>query len=406
MAGVRGPYTYNAEPRAVQQQQRHGGNRSKYRDPNDMGGKANLMHDARVVRGNTYAAQVATMNQMMAAQALAQTRRRPQQSSKSQQQQQRQQQQQMDQAEIYRPSTPPPVEGRQHMTVQTDNYLEDLIDKPFEADAACQTDLVNDRPVPALFQPQSSGFDKYTWVDPGDLFDYDVAVQPILEVLVGKSLDQALLEVLEEEELKQLSEQQQGWEQLRNAAQAEAQRLEAAELRRFEEKELRLQQAVERQQQEQSVAAKAAARTISKQYLAGLEASVLDRLEKAGHFYDPVLKEVETVFMPWLQTAVAEQLQNVAGSRKLVDALIEKSVTALQERVVARREADQAAYAAEQRRIEEEKVAAVQAAEEERLRVAEAAEAKRVAAELAAAKDAEGEDDEEGDEDEEFSDEV
>ena len=40
------------------------------------------------------------------------------------------------------------------------------------------------------------------------LFHFDLEVQPILEVLVGKTVEQALLEVMEEEELAALRAQQ------------------------------------------------------------------------------------------------------------------------------------------------------------------------------------------------------
>ena len=40
------------------------------------------------------------------------------------------------------------------------------------------------------------------------LFDFDLEVRPILEVLVGKTVEQALLEVMEEEELANLRMQQ------------------------------------------------------------------------------------------------------------------------------------------------------------------------------------------------------
>lgn len=43
---------------------------------------------------------------------------------------------------------------------------------------------------------------------PIQLFDFDLEVRPILEVLVGKTVEQALLEVMEEEELANLRMQQ------------------------------------------------------------------------------------------------------------------------------------------------------------------------------------------------------
>ena len=60
----------------------------------------------------------------------------------------------------------------------------------------------------------------------GDLFDFDIEVKPILEVLVGKNMEQSLLEVMEEEELAHLRAQQRAFEELRNAELVEQQRLE------------------------------------------------------------------------------------------------------------------------------------------------------------------------------------
>ena len=68
------------------------------------------------------------------------------------------------------------------------------------------------------------------------LFDFDVEVKPILEVLVGKTIEQSLLEVMEEEELSNLRSQQRAFEELRNAELVEQQRLEEQERRHKEEK--------------------------------------------------------------------------------------------------------------------------------------------------------------------------
>ena len=68
------------------------------------------------------------------------------------------------------------------------------------------------------------------------LFDFDLEVKPILEVLVGKTVEQSLLEVMEEEELAALKEQQRIFEENRNAELVETQRLEEQERRNREEK--------------------------------------------------------------------------------------------------------------------------------------------------------------------------
>jgi len=61
-------------------------------------------------------------------------------------------------------------------------------------------------------------------------------VKPVLEVLVGKTMEQALIEVMEEEELSNLREQQRQFQELRNAELVEQQRLEEEDRRRRVEK--------------------------------------------------------------------------------------------------------------------------------------------------------------------------
>lgn len=68
------------------------------------------------------------------------------------------------------------------------------------------------------------------------LFDFDLEVRPMLEVLVGKTIEQSLLEVREEEELANLRISQSVYEELHNIELAEIQRLEEQERRHREEK--------------------------------------------------------------------------------------------------------------------------------------------------------------------------
>jgi hypothetical protein len=55
------------------------------------------------------------------------------------------------------------------------------------------------------------------------LFDFDLEVQPILDVLVGRTVEQALIQVLEEEELAALRAQQRRFQQLRAGDKTEQQ---------------------------------------------------------------------------------------------------------------------------------------------------------------------------------------
>lgn len=118
------------------------------------------------------------------------------------------------------------------------------------------------------------------------LFDFNIEVKPILEVLVGKTIEQSLLEVMEEEELANLRSQQRAFQELRNAELVEQQRLEEQERRHREEERRMKQQEVLRKEKETTD--KIAARAFAQSYLADLVPSVFATLSENGYFFDPV----------------------------------------------------------------------------------------------------------------------
>jgi len=225
-----------------------------------------------------------------------------------------------------KPSTPPAVEGRAHMTVQTDDYLEELTDRPPERDETTQTDPLMDRPPTPLFMPAKIGVDKQTQIEPGDLFDFNAEVAPILEVLVGKTLEQSMDEVLEEEELANIRAHKARFEQQRNVELAEVQRLEAEAKRRSAEKERRLAQEKLRVHQEEEVMEKIAARGFAKNFLSDLHESVFENLVESGHFFDPIALDVETSFMPWLQGQAIARIEGFQVAEKLCEDLVRGTI--------------------------------------------------------------------------------
>jgi len=185
------------------------------------------MWDKRVVRGNTYAAIVTTSReatqQLRATQPkMRRTNLKPLETAEME----------AIQADV---STPRPVDGRKHVEIQTDENVELLTDKPPEYEKDTQTDFYIDRPVNRLFMPQKTGEDRETQIWDGELFNFDYEVEPILQVLIGKTLENGRMEVLEEEELRVMKEEQKRYDELRYAEMAEAQRMEAEERRKLEE---------------------------------------------------------------------------------------------------------------------------------------------------------------------------
>ena len=143
-----------------------------------------------------------------------------------------------------------------------------------ESEAVTQTEAILDRPPSPLFIPSKTGVDKETDIPGGDLFDFDIEVKPILEVLVGKTLRVSMMEVMEEAELDAIQRRQMEFEQMRNAELVEVQRLDAEASRRFAEKQRRFTQETDRLRQQcllgQKVAARAFARSSCESFRACL----------------------------------------------------------------------------------------------------------------------------------------
>ncbi|BFZ25144.1 hypothetical protein BsWGS_28184 [Bradybaena similaris] len=304
-----GTYTFASQPRAVAQ-------RKKYREqivqnPDGPIQYGNIMYDRRVVRGNTYAQHTLPTSAQpdpLEIQRQQESRRRAIARKRARDQ--------------FRPKSPEPVQGRKHIDVQTELYLEELSDRVEEADQECQTDAFLDRPPSPLFIPAKTGVDVASQIYEGDLFDFDIEVKPILEVLVGKTVEQSLLEVMEEEELANLRQQQRTFEELRNAELVEQQRLEEQERRHREEKERRMKQQREILRKEKETAEKIAARAFAQSYLSDLVPSVFGTLADNGYFYDPVERDVEQGFIPWLMEQVNTELNRAELGRLVLDGII------------------------------------------------------------------------------------
>ncbi|XP_011873030.1 PREDICTED: radial spoke head protein 3 homolog isoform X2 [Vollenhovia emeryi] len=275
----------------------------------------NIMFDRRVARGSTFAS-VPTLidGEQSIAARQAEARRRHLARKRAQVQACR--------TLVARTGSPPPVPGRKHEPVQTDIFLEELTEKPDESEVATQTDYFLEKPVLPNYMPGKVGRDVCTQIEPGELFDYDTEVQPILEVLIGKTIEQALIEVLEEEEIAALKEQQRRFLELRMAEKAEEQRLAEEERRRREEKEQRLKEHERTMKAQQETEERVAAAVLLTGYIAELLPAVLEGLKMSGYLLDEIKADVEEGFMPWLMKEVKKEMGNVIESRELLMEII------------------------------------------------------------------------------------
>jgi len=348
-------YVYSSEP-----QSNKGKSQPRYREDEPPPVHLNLMNDPRIVRGNTYSAQVVTQNAQLEAERIRKenTKRQKMEDARRRRDANR------------KPDTPPPVDGRSHMSLQTETFLEELTDRPVENDAETQTQAFLDRPPSPLFVPTKIGVDVDTQIEEGDLFDFDLEVRPLLEVLVGKTLEISMVELMEEEELAAIRRRQEEFERVRNAELAEVQRVETEAQRRYAEKNRRMKQETDQKEAAEILSRKVAARGFVKEYLGDVREKVFDELQERGHFYDPVRMEVTEVFLPWAMDEIITKTNAKQACQKMVGDLLGGVVG----RVRGMQAENQRIYDEEQERIRKE----AEEAEAEKIRLEEEAERKRL----------------------------
>merc|ERR1712085_212926 len=273
------------------------------------------------------------------------------------------------------------------MDSQTDTYLEELTERTAEFEAETQTDFLLDRPTTPLFIPGKSGVDNGTQIEENDLFDFEAECEPILEVLVGQTIEKAIRECGEEEELEAMRRHQAYYNQLREQELLEVQRIEGAERRKHEEMCRRKEQEKARKALDDAVLRKVLSRALARSYLSGLPQRCFEELEDAGIFRDNYLTAVEGDFMPWLLGEVKDQVLQkqkvyekavnigIAGALKEKNAVYQRVLTEHADLVD---EVEQAEQRVRDERQEERRIAKMEEKrikeEQERLRRGEGSE--------------------------------
>ncbi len=184
-------HSFSAEPRAAN---------NKYRD--DAAYYANIHFDKRVHRGSNYSKHqpggAAEGNQE--GPRTTRARRRPEK-----------------QVDPFSIEIPKP----ERLPI---DLLSHLVEKPSlvtKHSGGYQTDVFREREPEKPFQPKRTGVDATTHICEGDLFDFDVEVEPLCQLLCSKTIEQAWLEVTEENESQAFATYKKKWTERRVAEKRE-----------------------------------------------------------------------------------------------------------------------------------------------------------------------------------------
>ncbi|CAD8105422.1 unnamed protein product [Paramecium sonneborni] len=268
-------YEFNAPPRVVQ--------KMKYREERDA---CNIMWDKRVIRGNTYSS---VLNK---SEPITQTTIKRIQHTKVM------------------------TEKKEDETVheeetQTDPNVEELTDKPPRHLKETQTEFIIEKIVPRLYMKEKTGIDQETQVwDDGELFNFEYEAEPILQVLVLKTLDLSRMEVLQEEELREMKEKQEHYQKLKQMEMAEQDRLEKKEQQLYNDNIKLKQQFHNSKQRDIKTHEKLVSRATAKKYLSKCVDLALQKLNLSGYFRDPIEIQLVSHYFPWIYQDVATELSN------------------------------------------------------------------------------------------------
>jgi len=127
---------------------------------------------------------------------------------------------------------------------------------------------------------------------------------------------------MQEEEIAAIRKQQSEYEAIRNVELSEVQRMESEAKRRQDEKSRRFNQELKRIEDRRELEEKVASRAFARQFLGGLHSDLFDELENEGFFFDPVRREVESIFMVSVIDRINLAAEGFNTAQRLTDDLI------------------------------------------------------------------------------------
>jgi hypothetical protein len=305
-------YLFMSHPRAVETRRKY---RTAAEIEEDLGNTANMMFDPRVMRGVTCGRPVA-LNAVQAAEAAAKPdMRRP---SKKQ----------LVRAGKIRPTQR--TVAQIHETIKVEKkrvevplhlYLVEQEEEVQSVNVSSQTDAFLEEPPSPKYIPRKTGVDVGAQVDTDEIFNYDRDVSPILEVVISKTVEQSLMEVRQEEELKSIARNKRFFQKKSQQRGMETTKLEQAEREACENKRKLKAIEMERAERERQVQLKLASHLFSARYMRDAQRDALAELDEDRYFTDPITLAVRE-FMPWLTSMVCYKTEKLGAAREAVDGLL------------------------------------------------------------------------------------
>ena len=177
-----------------------------------------------------------------------------------------------------------PRPERVHQGIDIYKNLVEEEKKIVTADLGIQSDDIDYVEKEQIFLPQKLGKDIGTQILDGELFNFDRDVQPLLTVVVGKTLEQSLLEIEQEDEIANLREAKLMYSKKRNDENKRIKNLEDREIQKKYNNDAKKEHRKQIREKRKNTQKQLISRVISKTYLRDLLQNSYNDLIFRGQF--------------------------------------------------------------------------------------------------------------------------
>lgn len=193
---------------------------------------------------------------------------------------------------------------------------------PEEYNVKTQTDEFLPKPPSPKYVPKKTGIDKQTQIGDYDLFEYEREVQPILNVLLTKTCEQAILEVEEETELQEIRKFKQEYQKRQQNNHSQWEQEVKREISLIKQKNKTLNNARAKREQQIKTMHKLQCLNISKKFLSGCFMGTMTQLADHSYWRDGFKDQLTVAFKDQILSSVLTDTVKFDQAGEVVDSLV------------------------------------------------------------------------------------
>jgi len=177
-----------------------------------------------------------------------------------------------------------PKPEKEHIPIDITANLVEEEKKVEKADLGIQIDPIKEEKNPKKFIPQKLGKDISTQIEDGELFCFNEDVKPLLTVIVGKTLEQSILEIEQEDEIANLREAKAMYIRTQNEDDDRIKDLENKEIQMKFNHDTKKEKLKQKRELRKNTQRELMSRVIAKHYLKFLEENAIKDLSERNMF--------------------------------------------------------------------------------------------------------------------------